>query len=72
VFDGLIDLVYIALGMAYRMGLPFHEGFKRVHEANMRKVRAQTPEDSKRGSTLDIVKPDGWEPANLEDLCDDN
>jgi predicted HAD superfamily Cof-like phosphohydrolase len=67
-FDGIIDLVYVALGAAYLAGLPFDEGFKRVHEANMKKVRAVTAEDSKRGSTYDIVKPAGWEAPVLDDL----
>lgn len=67
-FDGIIDLVYVALGAAYLAGLPFDEGFKRVHEANMKKVRAITAEDSKRGSTYDIVKPAGWEAPVLDDL----
>lgn len=67
-FDGLIDLVYVALGAAYLAGLPFDEGFRRVHEANMKKVRAARPEDSKRGSAYDIVKPSGWEPPVLDDL----
>jgi hypothetical protein len=67
-FDALIDLVYVALGMAYRMGLPFNEGFRRVHAANMAKVRASSSGESKRNSTLDIIKPAGWVPANLEDL----
>jgi|SanBayMetagenome_1026888.scaffolds.fasta_scaffold120683_2 predicted HAD superfamily Cof-like phosphohydrolase len=67
-FDGIIDLVYVALGAAYLAGLPFDEGFKRVHEANMKKVRAVTAEDSKRGSTYDIVKPAGWQAPSLDDL----
>jgi predicted HAD superfamily Cof-like phosphohydrolase len=67
-FDGIIDLVYVALGAAYLAGLPFDEGFKRVHEANMKKVRAVTAEDSKRGSTYDIVKPAGWQAPLLDDL----
>jgi hypothetical protein len=67
-FDGIIDLVYVALGAAYLAGLPFDEGFRRVHEANMKKVRAVTAEDSKRGSTYDIVKPAGWEAPVLDDL----
>lgn len=66
--DGLVDLVYVALGAAYLAGLPFNEAFKRVHEANMKKVRAKSPEDSKRGSTYDIVKPPGWTPPVLSDL----
>ena len=67
-FDGLIDLVYVALGAAYLSGLPFNEGFKRVHEANMKKVRALRTEDSKRGSTYDIVKPAGFVAPTLTDL----
>ena len=67
-FDGLIDLVYVALGAAYLSGLPFDEGFRRVHEANMKKVRALSAMDSKRGSTYDIVKPPGWTAPKLSDL----
>ena len=67
-FDGLIDLVYVALGAAYLSGLPFDEGFQRVHEANMKKVRALRQEDSKRGSTYDIVKPAGFVAPTLTDL----
>ena len=67
-FDGLIDLIYVALGAAYLAGLPFNEGFKRVHEANMKKVRALSAMDSKRGSAYDIVKPPGWTAPTLSDL----
>ena len=49
-FDGLIDLVYVALGAAYLANLPFEQGFLRVHQANMKKIRALRPEDSKRRS----------------------
>jgi predicted HAD superfamily Cof-like phosphohydrolase len=67
-FDGLIDLVYVALGTAYLSGLPFNQGFSRVHAANMQKVRAVSKDQSKRGSTYDIVKPAGWVPPELSDL----
>lgn len=59
-FDALIDLVYVALGTAYLMNLPFDEGWKAVHQANMRKVRVERASESKRGSAFDVVKPDGW------------
>ena len=68
VFDGIIDLVYVSLGLAYFCNLPFNEGWQRVHWANMQKIRAQRPEDSKRGSTFDIIKPDGWQAPRLDDL----
>ena len=67
-FDGLIDLVYVALGAAYLAGLPFEQGFLRVHQANMTKVRALRSSDSKRGSTYDIVKPAGFVAPMLTDL----
>jgi len=67
-FDALIDLVYVALGNAYLHGFDFNEGWRRVHEANMKKVRALRAVDSKRGSTYDVVKPEGWVPPSLTDL----
>ena len=67
-FDGLIDIVYVALGAAYLAGLPFEQGFLRVHQANMTKIRALRQEDSKRGSTYDIVKPPGFVAPTLTDL----
>ena len=67
-FDGLIDLVYVALGAAYLANLPFEQGFLRVHQANMKKIRALRPEDSKRRSAYDIVKPAGFVAPTLTDL----
>ena len=51
-FDGLIDLVYVALGAAYLAGLPFNEGFQRVHEANMTKIRAKSENFLHRFKTI--------------------
>jgi predicted HAD superfamily Cof-like phosphohydrolase len=67
-FDALIDLVYVALGTAYLQGLPFQQGWRRVHLANMAKVRAKKKEESKRGSEYDIVKPPGWTAPQFFDL----
>lgn len=66
VADGLVDLVYVALGTAYLMGLPFDELFAEVQRANMEKVRASSAAESKRGSSLDVVKPAGWRGPDLE------
>lgn len=66
--DSLVDIVYVTLGTAYAQGFDFNEAWRRVHAANMKKVRALKASDSERGSTYDVVKPPGWEPANLEDL----
>lgn len=54
--DGLADIIYVALGTAYQMGLPMQEIWNAVQSANMRKVRGQT----KRGNKFDAAKPVGW------------
>lgn len=66
--DALVDLVYVALGTAYQHGFDFNEAWRRVHAANMAKVRVERASDSKRGSTYDVVKPAGWRAPDLSDL----
>jgi predicted HAD superfamily Cof-like phosphohydrolase len=62
-FDALMDLVYVALGTAQMHRFPWAEGWLAVQTANMTKERAQNDgSDSKRGSSLDVVKPEGWQP----------
>lgn len=72
--DGLVDLAYVLFGTAYLHGFNdvFAEAWDRVHTANMQKVRASLIEDSSRGSTLDVVKPAGWEPPSHTDLVENN
>lgn len=62
-FDALIDLVVVALGSSELHGFPFNDGWIRVLQANLNKVRRP----SERGE-WDIVKPAGWTPPNLSDL----
>lgn len=64
--DALVDLVYVALGTAYLMGVDFNAAFHAVHNANMKKVNAKTAADSKRGYAGDIVKPPGWVGPEIE------
>lgn len=66
--DALVDLVYVALGTAYLAKFPFGQAWNRVQKANMAKVRAEKESDSKRGSVLDVVKPEGWTPPSHHDL----
>jgi predicted HAD superfamily Cof-like phosphohydrolase len=54
--DALADLVYVALGTAHQMGLPFDEIWASVHKANMQKMRGI----GKRGMVFDAVKPPEW------------
>lgn len=66
--DALVDLTYVILGLAYLHGFDFEEAWRRVHEANMAKVRAEEPKQSKRESTYDVVKPEGWQAPDHSDL----
>lgn len=68
VADALVDLVYVALGTAHLYGIPFDEIFLEVQRANMTKCRAISKNDSKRESQLDVVKPTGWKPPDVEGI----
>jgi len=62
-FDALLDLVYVAHGTALFMGInpkQWAVGEGAVQDANMAKERATSEGQSKRGTTLDVVKPAGW------------
>lgn len=69
-FDGLIDLVYVALGTAFLHGFPFNDGWNRVQAANMAKERAVNADDARstRKHSADIVKPASWVAPRLKDL----
>lgn len=61
--DALADLVWVALGTAHFIGLPFDEVWRSVRHANMAKVRVTSGDAShKRGAVEVIRKPDGWVP----------
>lgn len=68
--DALVDLVYVALGNAHLHGFDFEEAWRRVHQANMKKVRAERADQSKRKSQFDVIKPPGWEPPSHRDLVE--
>lgn len=72
--DGMVDLAYVLFGTVYLHGFGpiFAEAWRRVHYANMQKVRAELAGDSKRDSTLDVIKPAGWEPPSHTDLVECN
>lgn len=70
-FDALIDLIYIALGTIHLHGWNFHEGWRRVHAANMAKERGSSGDGRSKPYAIgvtDIVKPDGWTAPTLADL----
>jgi len=68
VFDGLIDLVYVAIGTSEMMGLPFNRGWDEVQACNMSKVKVEHASESKRGSSIDVVKPPNWTPPDFREM----
>lgn len=54
--DGLLDIVYVALGTAYLCGFDVSKHWNEIQKANMSKVRGIT----KRGHAYDVIKPEGW------------
>lgn len=68
--DALCDLVYVALGTAHLMGLPFDRCWDEVQRANLSKVRAEGADDprSKRRHHLDIVKPVDFVPPDHDKI----
>lgn len=72
--DASVDLAYVLFGNVYLQGMlpAFAEAWRRVHAANMNKVRAEKAGDSARGSVYDVVKPAGWEPPKHTDLIEDH
>lgn len=71
--DSLIDLVYVAIGTADMMGIGnecWQEMWEEVQRANMSKERSTGSDDSRsiRSHSLDVVKPEGWTPPDLESI----
>lgn len=69
--DALVDLSYVLHGTAYLQGFNLDGAFEKVHKANMKKIRTERPEDSKRGSKYDVVKPEGWVAPDLSEFLKD-
>jgi predicted HAD superfamily Cof-like phosphohydrolase len=68
--DSLIDLIYVAYGTLYLMGVDAREAWRRVQRANMGKELANPQGDARshRDVKYDIVKPEGWMPPCHDDL----
>jgi predicted HAD superfamily Cof-like phosphohydrolase len=58
--DALMDLIYVAIGTAHFHGFLAKSAWNAVHSANMKKIPVSSPGESKRNSSYDIVKPEGW------------
>ena len=66
----MMQIAGAAHARADDFNFPFQRAFTAVHDANMLKVRVEKASDSKRGTMFDVVKPPGWEPADVAKLLD--
>lgn len=63
VLDGLCDIVYVTVGAAIALGLPFTEAWNEVQRSNMAKIH---PDGTvKRREDGKVLKPEGWTPPDL-------
>lgn len=61
--DGLVDLIYVAMGTLIEMGADPNMVWREVHEKNMQKVRGENASRPGSGGN-DAVKPEGWTPPD--------
>lgn len=57
--DGLVDLIYVAVGAALEFGIPLDRVWDEVHRSNMAKAGGPRREDGK------VLKPPGWTPPDV-------
>lgn len=60
VADGIVDLMYVAIGTASALGIGLTEVWDEVQRANMEKTTGPVRDDGKR------LKPEGWTPPQVE------
>jgi hypothetical protein len=59
----------VVFGTAHLNGYPWQEGWDLVQQANITKERAAADgSNSKRGSSFDVVKPEGWTAPDINGL----
>lgn len=61
VADGIVDGIYVLLGTGVQLGIPLAEVWRRVHAANMAKIK----DGVHRRSDGKILKPPGWVPPDV-------
>lgn len=67
VADGIIDSIYVLIGMGLELGLPMAELWAEVQRSNMAKAIEQPDGTFKvvRRADGKILKPDGWTPPDI-------
>ena len=66
----LADVIWIACGIAHRMGVNLDVHWSAIRDANMAKVKASVENPGKRGNAMDIVKPKDWVRPNHDKILE--
>lgn len=67
IFDGILDLIVVAIGAGLSAGFPMAEGWKEVLRSNMDKIDKETGMVLRREDGK-VLKPKDWQPPKLADL----
>lgn len=67
--DGIIDGVYVLVGMALEFGIPFDRVWNEVQRSNMEKVGPNG--EIYRRPDGKVTKPPGWNPPNIAGVLAD-
>ena len=72
VADAIGDTLYVLYGLAHYMAIPIDQVFEEIHRANISKERSTGNSDvrSTRGSAIDVVKPAGFLPPDIQRIID--
>jgi len=62
----LADVLYVAYGTAYTLGIPIDAVLAAVHAANMAKFEGGV----QRRADGKVAKPEGWEPPDIKAVLD--
>lgn len=63
-FDGVLDVLVVAIGTGVSAGLPLSAGWREVLRTNLAKIDPETGMVRRRADGK-VVKPDGWAPPEL-------
>lgn len=64
--DAMVDAWYYMLNIGAKHGMNLSKLFGVIHEANMNKRDPTTKQFIRRESDGKVIKPEGWQPPNIE------
>jgi predicted HAD superfamily Cof-like phosphohydrolase len=68
--DGIVDMIYVLIGIGLRMGLPLKALFAEVHMSNMEKNPAAPGTRGRKAADGSSMKPPGWLPPRVKEILE--